>query len=588
MIESIASPLSPRLSVVVPTYQRRDMLARTLESILDQKLADGAFEVVVVVDGSTDGTQEMLGRRFADQPIKVVETANAGPAAARNAGIRASSAGLVLFLDDDVSCPPNLLAAHLAAHEGKPPRVAFGPVLGAGGRTTAAELTRLALEAYYTRMRDEWHPDTSPVAYVAPNTSVPRDALLMAEGFDSRFAHAHEDADLGLRLRAMDLPFEYLPDAPVYESYSKSAQDLASRDADTHGRGEVLLCRRHPVVRRHSFLSSLGAGGLLRRLARQAIARSPLPPDWLLRPLFETAERLPGRSLRRPRLWLLSRRGQATRLRAACAAAGGWSALDAEFGRRCTALLYHHVGPPPPGMPPTLTTTPQRFARQMQFLHERGFTLIAARRWLDWLERGSPLPAKPCVLTFDDAYADLAEHAFPILRRYGFGATVFVVTSRIGGSNDWDASPGMPAVPLLDREQLRTWCQAGIEFGAHSRTHPRLDSLSPGDVHEQVHGGRFELEAVLEAPVRTFAYPFGITTPAAAAEAARTYGLSFGCTEGINTLRTDPHDQRRSMVQPSDTRLDLELRARIGWSPIGRARAAVKLRSRLRAMVGRR
>ena len=581
-----SAPSAPRLSVVVPTYERREVLARTLPTILDQELPQARFEVVVVIDGSTDGTAEMLTEQFADRPLQVLSRENAGPAAARNAGIQASRGELVLLLDDDILCPPGLLAAHLAAHEGGPPRVVFGPVLGLAGTSTAAELTRLALAGYYTRMRDEWHPDASPTAYAAPNTSVPRAALLEAGGFDVRFARAHEDADLGLRLRAMGLSFTYLPDAPVYQLYTKSAQDLATRDAAVHGRGEVLLCRTHPSLRRQSFLSGLGEGGFLRRAVRAAMTRSPFPPDWLLRPPFEIAERLPSARLRRPRLWLLSQRGHAERLRAASAAAGGWHALRAEFGLRCPALLYHHVGSARPGMPPTLTTSPDRFERQIRFLHQRGFTAITAGRWLDWLEGGAPLPDRPFVLTFDDGFADLAEHAFPILRCYGYGATVFVVTGRIGGFNDWDAPLGFPPTRLLDREQLLAWSRQGIEFGAHTRTHADLTRLSAHELDQEVGGSRKELEDILGQPARTFAYPFGHFNDTVVNRVRELFDLAFSCIEGINTLATDLHLQRRTMTLPSDSVLDLALRTRLGHSPLHALKAHLRVRTRLRSLFG--
>jgi peptidoglycan/xylan/chitin deacetylase (PgdA/CDA1 family)/GT2 family glycosyltransferase len=572
--------------VVVPTYERREVLARTLPTILDQELAPGVFEVVVVIDGSTDGTSQMLAERFADRPLRVLIRDNAGPAAARNAGIQAARGELVLLLDDDIICPPGLLAAHLAAHEVGRPAVAFGPVLGLEGTSTAAELTRRALAAYYARMRDEWHPDTSPTAYAAPNTSIPRDALVEAGGFDVRFAGAHEDADLGLRLRAMGLPFRYLPDVPVYQFYAKSAQDLATRDAAVHGRGEILLCRTHPALRRQSFLSNVAEGGALRRALREAGTRSPIPPDWLMRAPFEVAERLPPSWLRRTRLWLLTQRGHSVRLRAAAAAAGGWQALGAEFGRRCPALIYHHVGPAPPGMPPTLTTTPERFERQIRILHRQGFTSITAGRWLDWLEGVAPLPDRSFVLTFDDGYADLAEYAFPILRRYGFGATVFIVTSRIGGFNDWDASRGIAPLPLLDREQLRAWSREGIEFGAHTRTHADLTRLSVQELEREIAGSRDDLEHILGRPVRTFAYPFGHSNDAAVDCVRRHFDLAFSCIEGVNTLATDPHLQRRTMVLPSDTGLDLALRTRLGHSPLHALKARLRVRTRLRSLFG--
>jgi peptidoglycan/xylan/chitin deacetylase (PgdA/CDA1 family) len=586
MSDQSAVQHGPSLSVVVPTYQRRDLLARTLSSILEQTIPTGCFEVVVVVDGSTDGTLEMLSTKFANPSLRVLGQANAGPAVARNAGIAAAKGELILLVDDDIICPPGLLAAHLKAHAGQPPGVVFGPIFGIESSSTAAELTRLSLESYYKRMRDEWHPDSAPIAYVAPNSSLPRSAFLAAGGFDVRFGHALEDADLGLRLRAAGMPFTYLADVPAYQIQTKASQGLAIRDGGLYGRAEVLLCRVHPGQRRHSFFGGLAEGGFWRRTARKAIACFPLTPDWLLRMPFEVVDRLPAKWLRRERLWLLSKRTQVARLRAATAAAGGWQPSVAEFGQRCPALLYHHVGPQQPGMPSTLTTTPARFERQMRYLRKRGFSVIAASCWLDWIESGRPLPPKPVILTFDDGYADLAEHAFPVLEKYGFGATVFVVSGRIGATNDWDKGLGIASVPLLDEEQLFTWSKRGIEIGAHSRSHASLDIQNDRVVEEEISKSQTDLEALLGQPVRTFAYPFGKSSSQARHFALRTYGLAFGCTEGVNTLASDLSWQFRTMVQPSDSLLDIELRARLGFSPINRVRARLRIRSRVRQFFG--
>jgi glycosyltransferase involved in cell wall biosynthesis/peptidoglycan/xylan/chitin deacetylase (PgdA/CDA1 family) len=587
MTGDCAPPQGLLLSVVVPTYQRRDLLARTLQTMFDQETTSAGFEVLVVVDGSTDGTLEMLSGRFSGNRLRVLSQDNAGPAAARNLGIQSARGSIILFLDDDILCPPGLFAAHLAGHAGSEDRIVFGPVLGLAGDSTSAELTRLALDGYYTRMREEWDPDTALTAYVAPNSSVRREALLKVGGFDTRFARAHEDADLGLRLRKEGLRFFYLPESPVRQVFTKKAQELAVDDAAIHGHGEVLLCRTHPSLRRPSFLSRIGDGGILARGIRAAATRSPLSPELLLRPAFELAERLPAAWLRRSRLWLLSQRSGLARFRAAAAAAGGWDALRQEFGRRCAVLFYHHVGPAQSGMPPTLSTDPASFERQMRHLHRRGYTAITAGRWLQWLAAGVALPERPFVLTFDDGYADLAEHAFPVLRDLGFGATVFVVSGRVDGVNDWDGELGMPAMPLLGAGQIRVWSREGIEFGSHTRTHVLLDAVDEGRIREELRASRCDLEAIVGEGVRTFCYPYGVITPTAAAVAAECYDLAFGCGEGLNALSTDPHRQHRTMVQPGDTLLDLELRTRLGWSPLAAARARLRLRSRVHRLLRR-
>src|SRR5438128_11566688 len=118
-----------RISVVIATYNRRRLLSRTLQTVLAQTVAPEDYEVIVVVDGSSDKTVEFL-RDFRDHPcLQVVEQQNLGQAAAINAGLTASRGNIILFLDDDIVCPPNLLEEHLHAHRDSEASLVYGPVL---------------------------------------------------------------------------------------------------------------------------------------------------------------------------------------------------------------------------------------------------------------------------------------------------------------------------------------------------------------------------------------------------------------------------------------------------------------------------
>ena len=112
----------PRLSVVIPTRNRRALLARTLPTVLAQDLPPADYEVIVVSDGSTDGTVEFLQQMSHTSPValRVLDRPQAGLAAARNAGIHAATGPLVLLLDDDMLGEPALVSRHLAAHNGRP------------------------------------------------------------------------------------------------------------------------------------------------------------------------------------------------------------------------------------------------------------------------------------------------------------------------------------------------------------------------------------------------------------------------------------------------------------------------------------
>src|SRR5712671_988446 len=177
------------ISVVIPTYNRRTLLARTLQNIFNQDLPPDQYEVIVVVDGSSDGTLEMLRELEPRCALRILSQANQGQAAARNAGIGAARGKLVLFLDDDILVPPNLLRAHASAHRPGEPAVVFGSVLVSeeSHPGLATEFTRTFAERFYGSMEKGVKPYWPDYVHVLPNSSVPASVLREAGGFDERF-----------------------------------------------------------------------------------------------------------------------------------------------------------------------------------------------------------------------------------------------------------------------------------------------------------------------------------------------------------------------------------------------------------------
>ena len=133
-----------------------------------------------------------------------------------------------------------------------------------------------------------------------------------------------------------------------------------------------------------------------------------------------------------------------------------------------------------------LTIRPERFERHLYHIQRWGYTPITPGEWVEWRAGHRPLPRKPIMLTFDDGYADLAAHAFPRLLHYGFRTTVFIVSGQIGGRNSWDNTPF--AQSLLSADAVRYWSRNGIDFGAHSRTHPDLTRLSDAALEDEIWG----------------------------------------------------------------------------------------------------
>lgn len=175
---------------------------------------------------------------------------------------------------------------------------------------------------------------------------------------------------------------------------------------------------------------------------------------------------------------------------------------------RLPVLMYHRVSATGATDTARYRVTPRGLEEQLAYLRDAGYRSVHLDELQQALESRKPLPGKRVMLTFDDAYVDFAETAWPILRRYGFDATLFVVSGYTGGTNEWDRRLG-EELELLDWDALRDLRAAGVTIGAHTDTHPHLTSLPSREIACQAARSRRGIEQQLGAPVRAFAYPYG-------------------------------------------------------------------------------
>ena len=161
--------------------------------------------------------------------------------------------------------------------------------------------------------------------------------------------------------------------------------------------------------------------------------------------------------------------------------------------------------------------------------------------------------AKVVAITFDDGYLDTLEQALPILNTYGFRATCYFVSGRAGQYNDWDAATLNVQKQLMTDDQIKAWHTAGMEVGAHSRTHPRLPKCTDEELKTELTGSKADLEALTGAPVTQFCYPYG-DLDGRVANAARDAGYSAATT--VNRGRACPGDDlmllRRVLISGSN------------------------------------
>jgi glycosyltransferase involved in cell wall biosynthesis len=326
-----------KISVVIPTYNRRELFAQVLPTIFDQDFPSDQREVVVIVDGSTDGTVEYLRTVRAPCRFTIVEQPNRGPASARNAGVLASSGNLVLFLDDDIRCAPTLLTKHAAAHISADRQIVFGPVLIApdSPSNSATDRARLAYEKYWERLAREGGPASKYDVWLRSNSSLSRGLFLEMGGYDEAFRWACcEDFEIALRLWDAGVRFRFEQSALVHEYYDKTPAKLMYVDAPHIGRSQVLLCRKYPDFRAHSALGRLNTNAMGTTLAR--ISFLPIPsPEPLFRAPFWLAERLRAVPLLRGIATALFRlRFKIVSLRSGLAEFGSWQDYRRLFDTR--------------------------------------------------------------------------------------------------------------------------------------------------------------------------------------------------------------------------------------------------------------
>jgi peptidoglycan/xylan/chitin deacetylase (PgdA/CDA1 family) len=172
-------------------------------------------------------------------------------------------------------------------------------------------------------------------------------------------------------------------------------------------------------------------------------------------------------------------------------------------------LTYHQVDEAPPRGSPfrSLCVSPSNFRRQMAALHLLGYKGLSMTDLLPYL-RGERV-GKVFGITLDDGYENNLTNALPVLQRYGFTATCYVVSQLIGKTNVWDKDLGIREASLMDASQLRRWLDGGQEIGAHTRHHVRLPQLDKERCEQEIFNCKVELESLLGTKVNHFCYPFG-------------------------------------------------------------------------------
>ncbi len=553
-----------KCSVIIPTRRRAGPLRETLDSLAGQTERD--FEVIVVVDGEDPDTRALADAYNAAYALRwIFQPDHKGQASARNTGATAAESEILVFLDDDTRPVPEWLYHHLKHHRANGGAYEIG-VLGkivdqyAGpprSRTEQylREMRGPALAHFESCLRNQ-SIEFGKVAAFGLNTSILRKTFFAVGGFDPKLNFLDEDTDLGARLYDYGIKFVPEPEAVVYHHDTKDT--VAHHYAIARSAGVVDLYRRREKKQynwRLQLLAQMHGPGILRKLTHRVAWYAP----WTFQRAGALARKVTDLTGSRLSFRLWYRSAAADYWKGIREAGETIESLRQLYPSHTPVLMFHSVSAPEEIRLRSHIISPEKFRRFIERMKTTGYESAGLTEWNERAAAG-----RRVILTFDDAYKDFLQNAFPVLDRLGFKAIVFVVVDRIGKTNDWDEARGFPKRHLLSAAEIRELHRCGIQFGSHTLTHAWLTNLPDRELDREVRDSRSKLEDLLGAEVSCFAYPWGIADMRVRAAVARAgYKAAVTAAEGLN-WSDDPLCLKRINVAEVDTLPEFALKLATG------------------------
>ncbi len=225
-------------------------------------------------------------------------------------------------------------------------------------------------------------------------------------------------------------------------------------------------------------------------------------------------------------------------------------------------LVYHKVDP---RLEWGITRlSPSRFARQMEFLAQSGYQTISFR---ELFQKSFTNPnQKKIILTFDDAYQSIYQYAFPILKKYQFTASLFIISDFVGSYNLWDVHPGWRKFKHLEWKEINSLVQAGWEIGSHSSTHPDLRKCPDERLLDELVNSKAEIKKQTGEEPQILSYPFG-RYDARLIQFVKKAGYLGACTMHYYPVdaASDPYQLPRQGVYLWDTLSDFKAKLSDGF-----------------------
>ena len=229
--------------------------------------------------------------------------------------------------------------------------------------------------------------------------------------------------------------------------------------------------------------------------------------------------------------------------------------------QKIPVLLFHKVEPEAEWGVTSLK--PPKFRELMQRLKEQGYQTLSLEEFsgpddVDWRRK--------LLITFDDGYAGVHSHAYPILESLGFKAAVFVITGFVGKENSWDMNLGGKRFRHLDWNQIKELCERGFSIGSHTVNHYDLTKLSPSQVEYELKYSKQDLEDQLGREVLYLSYPFGRFNQLVQKEAlGQGYHYGFSIYPGRTPSLRENLSLKRIAMYSLDSPLSLRIKLQGGF-----------------------
>lgn len=180
-----------------------------------------------------------------------------------------------------------------------------------------------------------------------------------------------------------------------------------------------------------------------------------------------------------------------------------------EHEKSIPILTYHSID----NSGSVISISPDRFKSHMEYLCNSSFNVISLNEIVASIHENRLFPSKSIAITFDDGFKNNYDIAYPLLKEFGFKATIFLVTGYCGKNNQWNGQPEeIPTLELLKWDDIIEMANNGIDFGAHTINHPNLTELTKDQVKDEILGSKRMLNERLGKDIPFFSYPYGWQT----------------------------------------------------------------------------